>query len=242
MTKVKCDTYKEAIAADPSGSFDGGVEHVASCDACRRYRDEMRRFDDKIAAALAIPVPKLEIPELPPLSGNDNVVSLPFRRRLSTPSWLGIAASFAIAAVLIVRSLAPGPAYASLADEVLAHLDHEPYALEVTDQAVSERRLNRVVRAEVASLEPGIGLITYAKSCVINGKTIPHLVIQGERGPVTLLLLADEEVSSPVPLVGVGVNGVILPVGKGSIAIIGDRGEDIGAIEKRVVDSVEWSI
>ena len=33
------------------------------------------------------------------------------------------------------------------------------------------------------------------KSCIINGKTIPHLVIQGKKGPITLLLMPDEMVT-----------------------------------------------
>ena len=41
---------------------------------------------------------------------------------------------------------------------------------------------------------------------------------------------------------GAGVSGVILPVGNGSIAIIGERDEDLTELERNVIDSVEWSI
>jgi hypothetical protein len=241
---MNCEDYRQAITADPSESFDDGAVHVASCEACTAYRDEMRLLDCKIAAALAITVPELNMPQLPDIAEDSNVVNLPISRRgrFSAPAWLGIAASFAIAAVLIVRLLGPDPVYDSLADEVLAHLDHELGSLVVTDEAVSERSLRLVVSPDVADLDGGFGLISYARTCVINGKRIPHLVIQGEHGPVTVLLMPDEEVAAAMTLVGKGVNGVILPVGKGSIAIIGEREENLSDIEKRVVDSVEWSI
>jgi len=54
--------------------------------------------------------------------------------------------------------------------------------------------------------------------------------------------MPNEMVSSPVSLVGESVNGVILPHGDGSIAIIGQREERIQDLEQRVIDSVEWSI
>ena len=76
---------------------------------------------------------------------------------------------------------------------------------------------------------------------MINGKKIPHLVMQGEQGPVTILLLPDEAVDAPVPIEGQGINGIILPVGDGSVAIIGERNEKLEAIEKNVVNSVTWS-
>jgi hypothetical protein len=241
---MNCEDYREAISADPSESFDGGAVHVASCAACSEYRAEIRVLDDRIAAALAIRVPALTLPELPTIEDNANVVSLPVRKRgrFSAPSWIGIAAGLAIAAVLGFRFMADAPVYDSLADEVLAHLDHEPRSLQATGTPVSERTLNKVVRANIASMDDEIGLITYARTCVINGRKIPHLVIQGENGPVTLLLLPDEEIKSAISLDGEGVNGVILPVGAGSIAIIGERGENMQRIEQRVVDSVEWSI
>jgi len=244
IMNMNCEEYRQAIAADPSESFEHGALHVASCVECSAYRNEIRALDDRIAAALAISVPELNMPEFADVDDDANVVNLPVRRRgrFSAPSWLGIAAGIGIAAVLIVRMLGPVPVYESLADEVLAHLDHEPQAMVVSTKAVSERRLNKVVSADVATLDSDIGLITYARTCVINGKSIPHLVIQGERGPVTVLLMPDEEISEATTLSGNSVNGVILPVGKGSIAIIGERDEDLDQIEREVVGSVEWKI
>ena len=78
---MNCEDYREAIAADPSESFEGGAAHVAACDSCNAYRAEMRTLDDVIARALAIDVPELKIPDLPAIGEDDeNVVNLPFRR------------------------------------------------------------------------------------------------------------------------------------------------------------------
>ena len=246
---MKCEDYKKAIAADPSGTFEG-AGHTSDCVACARFRAEIQNLDALIGRALAIEVPELRMPDLPSPDeiADDNVVNLPFRRlpKLTTPAWIGVAASFALAAIVGLQLVdyysSDDLSNLELASEVLAHLDHEPQALRVTNAAVSEDRLASVVHPGIGTMSRDIGLVTYARTCVINGRKIPHLVIQGRNGPVTLLLMPDEMVASPVPVEGQGVNGLIVPVGDGSVAIIGEREEPIGEIRKRVLDSVEWTI
>ncbi len=187
---------------------------------------------------MQLSVPALKLPELPAV---ENVVPLRKREPLSRPVWFAMAASVLFAVIMGVRMLGDSITYESLGDEVIAHLDHEPYALRVTDEPVAPRRLASVVPASVAELDHDAGLITYAQTCVINGKRIPHLVIQGETGPVTILLMPEEEVAAAEQLEGDNIHGVILPVGSGSIAIIGPREEPLERIEKSVLDSVTWS-
>jgi hypothetical protein len=241
---MNCENYKEALAGDPSASFEGGAEHVAACESCATFQAEMQSLDAMIAKALTINVPELELPELPDVE-DDNVVSLPFRgkRTFSTPTWIGIAATVVLAAFIGVRmiNLDPGNGL-SLSEEVLAHVDHEPHALEITNVAVSDELFSSVVNRSVGTMDRNFGLVTYAQSCIINGKTIPHLVIQGQKGPITLLLMPEEMIDGAMTLDGIGVRGVIIPMGNGSIAIIGERDEPLNEIEQQILDSVEWSI
>lgn len=233
---MTCEEYREAIAADPL--HEGGDSHVSQCAACQAFRTEMQALDAQIARALAISVPELRMPELADV--DSSTVSVLAKRRLTTPAWLAVAATVAIAAVLGFRMLGNDLTYPSLADEIVAHLEHEPYALRVTDKRVSDARLSRVVPANVATMNHNVGLITYAQSCIINGKEVPHLVIQGERGPVTILLMPGEKVDVAQAISGQSISGYILPVGDGSIAIVGEAGEDLKHIETKLKSSVTW--
>jgi hypothetical protein len=185
-------------------------------------------------------VPELRMPDLPDVD-TAGVVSLSARRPLTAPAWMAIAATLVLAAFVGIRMYGGNVTYASLEDEVVAHLDHEPQALRVTDEPVDNRHLAKVVSASAVQMKPGIGLITYARTCEINGKEIPHLVIQGARGPVTILLLPDEPVDAPRPIEGQSIKGIILPVGDGSVAIIGERDEALEPIQQNVLNSVTWS-
>jgi hypothetical protein len=239
-TNMNCEQYREAIAADPTGAFEG-ADHAASCEACSAFTAEMQALDAKIARALAIDVPAPTMPALPPVE-DDNVVSLPVTSRSRTKSWLAVAAALALAAIIGVQFTGNQVQYESLEAEILAHLDHEPGALTVTNVAVSDERLSSVVNPSVGTMDRNVGLISYAQSCVINGKTVPHLVIQGENGPITLLLMPDEMIDVARTFMGERVNGVLIPHGGGSIAIIGGNEDDLTELERSVVDSVEWSI
>lgn len=249
---MDCEAYRKAIAADPGGSFEG-AGHADDCDACRAYGAEMRQLDERVGQALAIEVPALAIPELPPLdaraSGDADVVEPGMRggRRFLAPAWLAAAAGIAaVAIVLALNGLVPGDSYhETLASEVLAHMDHEAASRRVTTIAVSDRTLANVLDPKVRSLDTGEAIVSYAMSCVINGKVVPHLVVQGHTGPITLILLPDEDIDTVIPLSGENVHGAILPADTGSVAIIGQRENqmsEVGEMGERVVDSVKWTI
>ena len=201
-------------------------------------------FEQRIARALELPVPELRMPELPEID-SENVVGIKSttkpRRHGTAPVWLAMAASLALVAIVGVRMFGGATEYDSLAEEILAHLDHEPYALRVTDEAVSDARLTRIVPANLATLDHSAGLITYAQNCKIKGKVSPHLVIQGKNGPVTVILMPEVRVLNAETIDGENINGVILPVGDGSIAIIGEKDEDLEPIQNSIIDSVAWS-
>jgi hypothetical protein len=240
---MNCEEYRQAIGADPA--FDGGAGHLSECEACQAIRREMLELDVKIRDALSIKVPNLELPSLDEAviddTAADNVVALDSRRRISTPAWFAVAATVVIAAFVGVRFGGLGGAsYDSLAEEVLAHVTHEPAALVPTDKRVTDDKLHRVVPATIAELDRSAGLITYAETCPISGNDVPHLVIQGERGPITIMLLPDEKISAAIPLNDENSHGVILPVGDGSIAIVGSREEKLEEVQKHIVQSVMW--
>ena len=180
-------------------------------------------------------------PDIEAVAASDNVVPLASRRSFSAPTWFALAATVLLAALIGIRLSGFGASYASLEDQLLAHVDREPGAFLVTSTPVSDSRLARAVPADIAALNHDAGMITYAQSCSINGYPVPHLVIQGEHGPVTILLMPNEPVSEARAFEGENVHGVILPVGSGSIAIIGNREEQLDRVRKNMLDSVNWS-
>jgi len=235
---LNCDDYKTAVSADPG--FNDETGHADSCASCEQYKNEIVAMNEKLALAMALEVPPLTMPELPVID-SQKVSSLVARRKLSKVTWFALAATVVMGVFIGLRVNEMAATAGTLGEQVLAHVDHEPQSLKVTDTPVAASRLARTVPVEVATMNHDAGLITYAQSCEINGKMVPHLVIQGERGPITILLMPDEKLVESQSLDGVNVRGVLLPVGDGSIAIIGDREEQLDRVQQNVVNSVNWN-
>jgi hypothetical protein len=242
---MNCTDYRKALTAEPGYHDESG--HVDSCADCQAYRDEILGLDEKLIAAMEFSVPELHMPELPDIE-TENVVDLSSRRSTPKPVWYAMAASVLLAAVISIRMIGTDvtdvrmdASFGTLAEQVLAHVDHEPQALQPSSTAVSDSQLSSAVPKNIAAMNHDAGLITYAESCRINGRDVPHLVIQGARGPITILLMPEESIAEATTLDGVNIKGIILPVGNGSIAIIGDREEQLDQVKENVLDSVMWS-
>ncbi len=121
-----------------------------------------------------------------------------------------MAASFLIALVIAGALWVAAP-HASLAADVVAHMAGEPDAWARTDVPVPAQDLAKVLDAAHVRLKPDAGMVSYAQSCLFRGHHVPHLVVQTEAGPVTVMVLAHESVSKPMPFDEEGYRGVILP-------------------------------
>jgi len=146
-----------------------------------------------------------------------------------------------VAGVLWVA--APG---ASVAADVVTHMAGEPDAWRRTDVPVPDSELQEVLRNTHLRLAAGSAVVSYASSCEFRGHHVPHLVIQTESGPVTVMVLVHERVQKPVQFDEQGYRGVIVPVaGHGSIAVLTHAADtDIKTVERiaaRVLDSIVWT-
>ena len=155
-------------------------------------------------------------------------------------------AASVLLAVVVAGGLwlsAPGP---SLAADVVTHMRGEPQAWRRTDLPVPDSQLETVLRDSHLRLGSGTGIVSYANSCSFRGHQVPHLVVQTEAGPVTVMVLVHEQVSKPVQFDEQGYRGVIVPVaGHGSLAVL-TRGpaadlQTIEHIAHRVLDSILWT-
>jgi Protein of unknown function (DUF3379) len=234
---MDCAQYRRAVLADPHDANPELALHLASCADCPQYTERLLRFEGRLERALRVG----PAAQQPPRSS-----VLPFAARWArraNPRWFAMAASFLIA-VVIAGTLWIAAPRASLAADVVAHMAGEPDAWAQTDVPVPPEDLAKVLDAAHVRLKSDAGMVSYAQSCLFRGHHVPHLVVQTEAGPVTVMVLAHESVSKPRPFDEEGYRGVILPAqGHGSLAVL-SRGRDLQAVEKvaaRVQRSVDWT-
>ena len=220
---MTCDEARLLIGADPGAATPALEEHLATCAACARFRDEMRSLDADIRRALERP------PDIArPRSGRQ---PLPWRQ------W-ALAASVVLAtcAVLALWLLRPSD---TLAREVVAHVQGEPDSWLAT-QHVSAQGITQALHGAGVALDVTSDKIMYAQSCWFRGHYVPRLLIQTARGPATVLILRHEQVRARRAFHEAGMTGVIVPAEHGSIAVLTRGAGDLDDIAGQMQHDVHW--
>lgn len=165
----------------------------------------------------------------------------PSRGAPGSRRWVQVAAAAALVlATGLWLGLRPG---APLPEAVVSHIEHEPKSLVRTSVPVADARFDEVLQQAGAELKRPVGLVTYVNLCPFRGRKVAHFVVQGEKGPVTVLLLPDENVVSKTPFSEDGFVGTLVPLKTGgSIAVVGEPDESLDAIAERVADAVRWKV
>ncbi len=231
---VECDAFREHIEADPANLDAACAEHERGCKPCAAYAVRVRSAERRIATALRFDVERLRRP-----------AAAATVRRFPGRGWR-VAASFVVAGVAlwIASRFVPSHDPAALAAAVEAHWSHEPESWIRTSTPVAGTVLEAALGDDARIDLERLNVVSYARSCLVNGRWVPHLVVQGRAGPVMVLLLANERVAEDIPLAlpQEGLRGVIVPLDAGSIAILGDDAEALDVIEQDVGAAVTWTI
>lgn len=221
---MNCLEFRRIVGAEPHASAPEIVQHAAECEACARYQRELQQMDRLIHRALSID------PATP-------AVKAPVRR----PPMLrfGLAASVLLAIALAVFWL--GAPRDALAADAVQHVMHESASLQEPASAEAEAMLAQVLTdAGVRLRQPLDGRVSYAMFCPFRGHQVPHFVVQTEKGPVTVLLLAHEEaVEKPRHFREKGFHGVIMPAPRGVLAVLGEETQ-VDRVAQEVLAAVDY--
>jgi hypothetical protein len=226
---MQCSEFRQQAGADPQHLGTEAQAHCAQCTACTAYLQQMLRLDGLLKLALDVPVP----------AAPNNVTALRQESARTVRHWYALAASLLLAVVFGTGIWLISPRE-SLAAEVVAHLHHEPGTMVATTVRVNPAELDAVLRRGGVRLKAGSQKVSLARTCVFRGATIPHLVVQTQEGPITVLVLPNEHVDSPQSFDEEGYAGTILPSGRGSIAIIANSSAAVQQAAAELAEAVVW--
>jgi hypothetical protein len=127
---------------------------------------------------------------------------------------------------------------AALADEVIDHVRHESGSWS-EHEVLSATELAGVLRQAGVTFDASMPVV-YAMACPFHGRRVPHLVVQTASGPMTVMLLAHEKVSERQEFSEGGFQGVLLPAGEGSVAVLMQNARVPDAVATQVLSEVRW--
>jgi Protein of unknown function (DUF3379) len=224
---MDCLEFRRTSGGDPQHLPDDARLHAETCTRCAEHLRRLRAFDERIRIALAVPVGAESGPQVAVATSAID------RRR-----WMALAASI-VGGVMIGTLLWVWSPRDSLARDLAEHVGHEPQAMASSAPADVDA-VARVLERGGIRLRPEIGTVSYASSCEFRGHTVPHLVVQTDHGPVTVMVLRHERAPAPSSFDEQGYSGRIVPAGPGSIAVIGGAGADLDQVTSEVLAAVVW--
>jgi Protein of unknown function (DUF3379) len=227
---MNCLEFRRIVGAEPSSTAPEVAEHASQCEACARYQREMQQMDRLIHRALSIEV-----------AAPADVASIPIAttqpKRSPAMRW-SLAASLLLAIALSVFWL--GYPRETLATEAVQHALHEPNSLVRTDELVLPEEFAEVLSHAQVKLKADMGPVSYATVCLFRGHHVPHFVVQTAQGPVTVLLLRDEQPIKKSRSFKEGeFEGVIVPAPQGVLAVLA-QDAPVEQVANQVLAAVEY--
>lgn len=228
---MDCLEFRRRMLEAPRARAADLSAHRLGCPPCAAWAARAFLLEGRLSEALSVDVPE----------GLKERVML---KTASAPArsvrWRAAAAVLVfVAAGLVAVPMLNRPA---LADAVVAHLYHEPELLLPSELEVDPVRLHEVLARVGGSLHGDIGKVTHAGLCPINGKLAAHLVVAGRNGPVAVIVMPGHGIQSTQRVADSSFRGAILPVGAGSVAIIGSDAEQLDELFERVRRSFQSEV
>lgn len=136
-------------------------------------------------------------------------------------------------------------ANSALEAEIFAHIYREAAYFE-QNQALPLGQVNRLmdtaVGAELAVTRSVQELaITFADRCTLASRDSFHLIVQGENGPVTLLMVPDATpVDAEFAISDARFHGMVAPVNGGNLAVVVEGTEELGEYRDLISQNIRW--
>lgn len=237
----ECERFQQAVMTD-SARLDATLAgHERVCDTCAAVAARARELDARIHTAFEVRVPGHLQQTLARVPAKTRRGPMPYFKAGATGT--ALAASFILGMVAGPRvtgfkPVEPVPAV-PLQKLVYEHILGEPQAL-TTVFPVKRARVNTTLKEFGVELSAPLGEILHITLCPVGNTHGLHLVVQGRRGPVTLLFLPSRSVDGRTTFEQGRFAGVIKPAVAGVVAIVGEKNEPLETIENRVQKSIKW--
>ena len=226
--------FRRRAYAEPNSDDKDFIEKKNESADNARFVDELKMLDQQIADAMHVEPPEglAERIKLNQQLGEHT------HKKKQYQFMFSVAASVLIVMSVVFAFLSPSHNDA-LSEVVLTHIYDELYHLE-DDYQYPIDRANLVLASHGGKFEHDIGELRYVGGCDIDEKPGLHMVLKGEKGPVTVMMMPEAKIEKAIKIADSRFQGSIQPTAKGSIAFVAEKGEKIERVKHAVNSSLSW--
>lgn len=244
--------FRRRAFSEP-GSEDPDLHEAARGNSARqRLMQEIAELEEHISSAVStVSVPSGLADRL-----KQQVEPAPAAKKGGLMRFFPVAAMVVIvAAITLVPDFGNRPSAEDVAfhDDLVAHLHQEAPTYEGDTSTRWSEVSGVLTAAGLAAAGSGNAsgnttplqgaALKFARHCDLGeaGRGA-HIVLEGEQGPVSVVLATNKPVERPIDIEDERFHGRIIPTEFGNMAVIGEAGEVLTDYETLVADSLEWSI
>jgi hypothetical protein len=249
--------FRKRAYCNPFDETADFVEASESTPERSRFMEDLRRLDKRVGDIVNTTLVPADLAEkLKQLVASDVMAATnastgnnPRVVKKVTPRYMALAASLVVA-VGLTLSLLPssGPSAQDIEfhDHMLSHIYlEEPRFGEST--TISWQQVNEVIESNGGHLKEDDRTralrIKFVKQCGLSiDEQAVHIVLEGSKGAVSVLLVKGSAVSSTFPLKDQRFAGRFIPLGTGTLVIVGEKDEPLDGFQKLITENFEWDI
>ncbi|EEZ00528.1 hypothetical protein VOA_000592 [Vibrio sp. RC586] len=238
--------FRRKVMSDPKQRDSDLLAMIASSEANAKFADDVLQLDKHLAQAFKVAVPDDLADKIlfrqSALVEDEKVIRPQFVRKA-----MAIAASVAFTAGLLVGQVQWGnilisPAQASLPEMAVQHVIHEEGFVNQADEQADMHQINAKMQPFFFKIEGSFPYhVYYLNHCGFGKENAVHMVFQGDKGKVTLFFTPIVS-KKALEFKQDGMSGVVEPMGKASLILVGEQGEDVLAIANKLMPMIKSSI
>ncbi len=238
--------FRKRALANPHDTDEDFVAATASSPERMRLVLDLKALDKRIVEtvnAVAIPADLAAR-----LKSHQAKVSQPAKSIWT--NYYAMAASLVIAVGVILsiglQSANPSAADLQLHDDAISHVLREETRYDRNASDMSWQQINAVIAEAGGHLREDERIktlhIKFANGCRLAAGTGAHIVMEGTKGSVSVLIVHSSPVKTKFDVNDPRFAGKIIPIGEGNLIIVGEKEEPLETYEALLTDAFEWVI
>jgi len=125
-------------------------------------------------------------------------------------------------------------------EHIFEHAKEAPEIMLKQNQSLQEGDLEDMFSKVGAILNKPMAFMSYAGECEVDGEKGLHLVLQEIEGPVTIIVLPGKQLQSMQAFRQSGLEGQMIPVKGGVVAIVGHSFQQLARAQKHFFQAVSF--
>jgi len=232
--------FRHTAVATPNDKGADFLQRQAESEKDKALVNEAKQFDLDLQSLLKVDVPE----NLAEKILFEQRFSADKKRRLNNHWHIAIAASIAFIigiSLPLLTTLNSSPL--DIGTVAMAHVQDEYYFTAKINEQASRAAVNAKLANYGGSVKGELGDVFFVNYCSFAGTSALHLIMQGEKGRVTVFVVPDDAgFIETAAFNNQHLKGITEKMGKTNVVIVGEKDEPLEKINLKLQKNIQWNI